>query len=47
MDDGSTEATCLDVEADNCYHFDVVTEGSYPVEVSYSICGASGSTELG
>jgi len=42
---GSSDTACLDVDVDTCYGFTIVEEGSYASEISYNLCGGTGTTE--
>mmetsp|Transcript_29879 Transcript_29879/g.38404 ORF Transcript_29879/g.38404 Transcript_29879/m.38404 type:complete len:997 (-) Transcript_29879:290-3280(-) len=43
LDDGSYGTACLDVDPNSCYVFEVSTAGSWESELSFEICGETGT----
>jgi len=42
LEDGSIGYTCLHLEQEGCYTFDVSAEGGYGNEISWALCGETG-----
>mmetsp|Transcript_9334 Transcript_9334/g.12215 ORF Transcript_9334/g.12215 Transcript_9334/m.12215 type:complete len:1132 (+) Transcript_9334:1503-4898(+) len=43
LSSGGFNVSCLDAIEDQCYLFELATPGSWPQEISWNICGASGT----